>query len=144
MSYQNVGSCQPSNEPFICSFIAQLLRGSHRHREVSGSSPVEVLKFSGLFAQLRSQLCGSYLPSMSYPQLKRCDSIYILFRPMLLFCYVIAIFAVYSPRTFGDRLRVKKRQISVESTKSFESWLLWSIIIIITANCLDIVIKNRW
>ena len=98
MSYQDAGSFQRTNDPFICGFIAQLVRGSYRHG---------ILKFSGLSAQLRSQMCGSYLLSMSYPQLKRCDSCYILLRPMLLFRYVIAIFAVYSPRIFGDRVRVK-------------------------------------
>ena len=40
-------------------FIAQLVRASHRYREITGSSPVEVLTFSGFCTQLlklRSQL----------------------------------------------------------------------------------------
>ena len=34
------------------SFIAQLVRASHRYHEVTGSNPVEVLTFSGFFTQL--------------------------------------------------------------------------------------------
>ena len=36
----------------ISAFIAQLVRASHRHREVTGSNPVEVLNFSGFSTQL--------------------------------------------------------------------------------------------
>ena len=45
-------------------FIAQLVRASHRYREVTGSNPVEVLTFSGFYTQLlklRSQLRWSLL-----------------------------------------------------------------------------------
>ena len=34
----------------FCGFIAQLVRASHRYREVMGSNPVEALNFSGLQA----------------------------------------------------------------------------------------------
>ena len=34
-------------------FIAQLVRASHRNREVTGSNTVEVLKFSGFSTQLK-------------------------------------------------------------------------------------------
>ena len=34
-------------------FIAQLVRASHRYREVTGSNPVEVLNFSSFFTQLQ-------------------------------------------------------------------------------------------
>ena len=33
-------------------FIAQLVRASHRYREVTGSNPLEVLTFSGFYKQL--------------------------------------------------------------------------------------------
>ena len=33
-------------------FIAQLIRASHRYREVTGSNPVELLPFSGFYTQL--------------------------------------------------------------------------------------------
>ena len=33
-------------------FIAQLVRASHRYREVTGSNPVEVLTFSGFYTEL--------------------------------------------------------------------------------------------
>ena len=36
----------------VSGFIAQLVRASHRHREVTGSNPVEVLTFSGFYTQL--------------------------------------------------------------------------------------------
>ena len=39
-------------EPVTSGFIAQLVRASHRYREVTGSNPVAVLIFSGLYAQL--------------------------------------------------------------------------------------------
>ena len=32
-------------------FIAQLVRASHRYREVTGSNPVEVLTFSDFYTQ---------------------------------------------------------------------------------------------
>ena len=35
----------------ICGFIARLVRASHRHCEVTGSNPVQVLNFSGFFSQ---------------------------------------------------------------------------------------------
>ena len=39
----------------VSSFIAQLVRVSHRYREVTGSNPVEVLTFSGFYTlKLRS------------------------------------------------------------------------------------------
>ena len=38
--------------PNVSGFIAQLVRASHRYREVTGSNPVEVLTFSGFYAQL--------------------------------------------------------------------------------------------
>ena len=40
--------------PNVSGFIAQLVRASHRHREVTGSNPVDVLNFffSGFFTQL--------------------------------------------------------------------------------------------
>ena len=39
--------------PNVSGFIAQLVRASHRYREVTGSNPVEVLNFfSGFFTQL--------------------------------------------------------------------------------------------
>ena len=31
----------------VSGFIAQLIKASHRYREVTGSNPVEVLNFSG-------------------------------------------------------------------------------------------------
>ena len=37
--------------PNISGFIAQLVRASHWYREVTGSNPVEVLNFSGLFVR---------------------------------------------------------------------------------------------
>ena len=40
-----------SNEPSVSGFIAQLVRTSHRYREVTGSKPVEVLTFSGIYTQ---------------------------------------------------------------------------------------------
>ena len=39
--------------PNVSGFIAQLVRVSHRYREVTDSNPVEVLNFSGFFTQLR-------------------------------------------------------------------------------------------
>ena len=38
--------------PNVSSFIAQLVRASHRYREVTGSNSVEVLTFSGFYTQL--------------------------------------------------------------------------------------------
>ena len=38
--------------PNVSGFIAQLVRASHRYREVTGPNPVEVLTFSGFYAQL--------------------------------------------------------------------------------------------
>ena len=38
--------------PNISGFIAQLVRASHRYREVRGSNPVEVRTFSGFYRQL--------------------------------------------------------------------------------------------
>ena len=35
--------------PNVSGFITQLVRASHRYREVTGSNPVEVLTFSGLY-----------------------------------------------------------------------------------------------
>ena len=35
--------------PNISGFIAQLVKASHRYREVTGSNPVEVLNFSGFY-----------------------------------------------------------------------------------------------
>ena len=40
-----------SNYPVRNGFIAQLVRASHRYREVTGSIPVEVLNFSGFSTQ---------------------------------------------------------------------------------------------
>ena len=37
---------------YLSGFIAQLVRASHRYREVTGSNPVEVLTFSGFYTQL--------------------------------------------------------------------------------------------
>ena len=37
---------------FVSDFIAQLVRASHRNREVTGLNPVEVLNFSGFSTQL--------------------------------------------------------------------------------------------
>ena len=54
--------------PNISGFIAQLVRASQRHREVTGSNPVDVLKFSDFSMQLlklRSQLRGSWLHLIS-------------------------------------------------------------------------------
>ena len=45
--------------PNVSGLIAQLIRASHRYREVTASNPVEVLSFSGFYTQLlklRSQL----------------------------------------------------------------------------------------
>ena len=39
--------------PNVSGFIAQLVRASHRYREVTGSNPVEHLNFSGFFTQLQ-------------------------------------------------------------------------------------------
>ena len=39
--------------PNVSGFIAQLVRASHRNREVTGSNPVEVLNFSGFSTQLQ-------------------------------------------------------------------------------------------
>ena len=41
-----------SNEP-VSGFIAQLVRASHRYREVTGSNPVEALNFLGFHPQLQ-------------------------------------------------------------------------------------------
>ena len=52
--------------PNISDFIVQLVRASHRYCEVTGSSPVEVLKFFRLLTKshkLRSQLRGSVITS---------------------------------------------------------------------------------
>ena len=38
--------------PNVSGFIAQLVKASHRYREVTGSNPVEVLTFSGFYTQL--------------------------------------------------------------------------------------------
>ena len=44
--------------PNVSGFIAQLVRASHRYREVTGSNPVEVLTFSGFYTQwLKLCLC---------------------------------------------------------------------------------------
>ena len=40
--------------PNVSGFIAQLVRASHRYREVTGSNPIEVLTFSSCYTQLRS------------------------------------------------------------------------------------------
>ena len=39
--------------PNVSGFIAQLVRASHRYREVTGSNPVENLNFSGFLTQLQ-------------------------------------------------------------------------------------------
>ena len=56
-------------------FIAQLVRASHRCREVTGSNPVEVLTFSGFYTQLcklRSQLLTWFLSILrKYPNIGR-------------------------------------------------------------------------
>ena len=39
--------------PNVSGFIAQLVRASHRYREVTGSNPVEVLNFSCFSTQLQ-------------------------------------------------------------------------------------------
>ena len=39
--------------PNVSGFIAQLVRASHRYREVTGSNPVEVLNFSGFCTQMQ-------------------------------------------------------------------------------------------
>ena len=36
----------------VSGFIAQLVRTSHRYREVTGLNPVEILTFSGFYTQL--------------------------------------------------------------------------------------------
>ena len=41
-----------SRAPNVSGFIAQLVRPSHRYREVTGSDFVEVLTFSGFYTQL--------------------------------------------------------------------------------------------
>ena len=38
--------------PNVSGFIAQLVRASHRYREVTGSNPVKLLTFSGFYMQL--------------------------------------------------------------------------------------------
>ena len=54
-SWSFVGSNVDSflTAPNVSGFIAQLVRASHRYREVTGSNPVEVLNFSGFFTQLQ-------------------------------------------------------------------------------------------
>ena len=50
--------------PNVSGFIAQLVRASHRYREITGSNPFEVLTFSGFCLQLlklRSKLRWSWL-----------------------------------------------------------------------------------
>ena len=50
--YGNIGTHKwPA--PNVSGFIAQLVRASHRYREVTGSNPIEVLNFSGFFTQLQ-------------------------------------------------------------------------------------------
>ena len=39
--------------PNVNGFIAQLVKASHRYREVTGSNPVEVLNYSGFHTQLQ-------------------------------------------------------------------------------------------
>ena len=44
---------EPTNDQLhVSGFIAQLVRASHRYREVTGSNPFEVLTFSGFYTQL--------------------------------------------------------------------------------------------
>ena len=60
-----------------CGFIAQLVRVSHREREVTGSNPVEVLTFSGFCSQLlklRSKLWWSWLTCCQIRHVKRAYS----------------------------------------------------------------------
>ena len=45
-------SCQLSYEATDSGFIAQLVRVSHQYRDVTGSNLIEVLTFSGFYAQL--------------------------------------------------------------------------------------------
>ena len=45
----------------ICRFLAQLVRASHRHREVTGWSPAQILNFSGFSSQLLAVSFISYL-----------------------------------------------------------------------------------
>ena len=47
------GTLEPTNDQPQSGFIAQLVRASHRYREVTGSNPVEVLNFSGFSTQLQ-------------------------------------------------------------------------------------------
>ena len=51
------GSLEPTNDWLptsdeVSGFIAQSVRASHQHREVTGSNPVEILNFSGFYMQL--------------------------------------------------------------------------------------------
>ena len=48
------GTLEPTNDQFpnVSDFIAQLVRPSHRFREVTSSNPVDVLKFSGFSTRL--------------------------------------------------------------------------------------------
>ena len=75
--------------PNVSGFIAQLVRASHRHSEVTGSNPVQVLTFSGLYTQslkLRSYNCIAYLITATMvisletavvsPRLKKPDADY--------------------------------------------------------------------
>ena len=43
--------------PNVGGFIAQVVRASHRYREVTGSNPVEVLTCSGFYMQLLKINC---------------------------------------------------------------------------------------
>ena len=58
--------------PNISGFIAQLVRASHRYREVTGSNPVEVLTFSGFYTQLFiTAMIIAYLKVINYSKVKR-------------------------------------------------------------------------
>ena len=49
-SRRNPNLLRMEGSSIFCGFIAQLVRASHRYREVMGSNPVEALNFSGLQA----------------------------------------------------------------------------------------------
>ena len=60
----------------VSGFIVQLVRASHRYREVTGSNPVEVLTFSGFSMQLFiTAMIMAYL--ISNPQFNICNISYI-------------------------------------------------------------------
>ena len=68
--------------PNVSGFIAQLVRASHRYREVTGSNPVEVLT-SGFYTQLLK--LRSYRNCDDHSPLEKAILLILIIVPFILF-----------------------------------------------------------